>query len=128
MTMNNVPLIDISLLFTNNRKNWLPVVDKIDQACREIGFFYIQGHGISSAQLESMFALAKTFFAQPEELKQQILIANSSNHRGWGSAGAEQLDPNKPSDWKETFDMALDIHPEHPVVKACPQLNQLPGF
>ncbi len=134
MTMNNVPLIDISPLFSDNREDWRPVVDKIDQACREIGFFYIQGHGISSAQLESMFALAKTFFAQPEELKQQILIANSSNHRGWGSAGAEQLDPGKPSDWKETFDMALDIHPEHPVVKACPQLygpNQygvLPGF
>ncbi|MFY0642543.1 MAG: 2OG-Fe(II) oxygenase, partial [Bermanella sp.] len=62
------------------------------------------------------------------------LIANSSNHRGWGTTGSEQLDPTQPQDWKETFDMALDIHPEHPMAQACPQLygpnqyGELEGF
>lgn len=120
--MQSVPLIDISPLTSNDKNAYLSVAKKIDHACREMGFFYITGHGISSTQMKNMFDLAQRFFAQPETIKHKILIANSSNHRGWGTTGSEQLDPTQPQDWKETFDMALDIHPEHPMAKACPQL------
>ncbi|MGK0475421.1 MAG: isopenicillin N synthase-like dioxygenase, partial [Oleispira sp.] len=104
--MQTLPLIDISPLSSDNEPAYLTVVKQIDHACREIGFFYITGHGISSEQMNSMFDLSQRFFAQPEAVKQKILIANSLNHRGWGTTGAEQLDPNQPQDWKETFDMA----------------------
>lgn len=132
--MNTVPLIDISKLLHGEPEDWQSIIAEIDHACRNIGFFYIKGHGISSDQMDDMFALAKQFFAQPESAKQKILIAKSSNHRGWGSAGVEQLDPSQPSDWKETFDMALDIHAEHPIANACPalygpnQYGDLAGF
>lgn len=132
--MKTVPLIDISPLNSGDEQAYLAVAKEIDHACREMGFFYITGHGISSEQMKSMFDLAERFFAQPEDVKQQILIANSSNHRGWGTRGSEQLDPTQPQDWKETFDMALDIHPDHPIAKACPQLygpnqyGELEGF
>jgi isopenicillin N synthase-like dioxygenase len=132
--MQTLPLIDISPLSSDNEPAYLTVVKQIDHACREIGFFYITGHGISSEQMNSMFDLSQRFFAQPEAVKQKILIANSLNHRGWGTTGAEQLDPNQPQDWKETFDMALDLHLEHPMVSACPRLygpnqyGELVGF
>ena len=132
--MQTLPLIDISPLSSDNEQAYLTVVKQIDHACREMGFFYITGHGISSEQMSSMFDLSQRFFAQPETVKQKILIANSSNHRGWGTTGAEQLDPDQPQDWKETFDMALDLHPEHPMVSACPRLygpnqyGELAGF
>lgn len=132
--MTTIPVINISALSSSDRADWQPVIQQIDHACREIGFLAITGHGISKAQLDNMFDLSQRFFAQPMSDKQSIEINNSSNHRGWGSHGAEQLDPSKPTDWKETFDMALDIHPEHPVVAACPQLygpnqyGEMPGF
>lgn len=132
--MKSVPLIDISPLNSNDEQAYLSVAEEIDHACREMGFFYITGHGISSEQMRSMFELAQRFFAQPEEIKQKILITNSSNHRGWGTTGSEQLDPSQPQDWKETFDMALDLHREHPIAKACPRLygpnqyGELPSF
>lgn len=132
--MQTVPLIDISPLRSNDEQAYLAVANEIDYACREMGFFYVTGHGISSEQMKSMFDLAERFFAQPEHIKNKILIANSSNHRGWGTTGSEQLDPEQPQDWKETFDMALDIHPEHPMAQACPQLygpnqyGELEGF
>jgi isopenicillin N synthase-like dioxygenase len=132
--MQTVPLIDISPLNSGDEQAYLAVVKEIDLACREMGFFYITGHGISSDQMKNMFDLAQCFFAQPEEVKQKILITNSSNHRGWGSTGSEQLDPGQPQDWKETFDMALDLHAEHPMAKSCPRLygpnqyGELEGF
>jgi isopenicillin N synthase-like dioxygenase len=132
--MQSIPVIDISSLRSNNQDAFLKTANEIDYACREIGFFYITGHGISTEQMTSIFELSKRFFAQTEDTKKKILITNSKNHRGWGTAGDEQLDPDKPQDWKETFDMALDIHPEHPIVKACPRLygpnqyGELPGF
>ena len=132
--MTTIPVIDISALSSANRDDWQPVIAQIDQACREIGFLAITGHGISQQQLDSMFALSKRFFEQPMAAKEAMAIANSSNHRGWGSHGAEQLDPSNPGDWKETFDMAMDIHPQHPVAQACPalygpnQYGELSGF
>jgi isopenicillin N synthase-like dioxygenase len=132
--MQSIPLIDISPLYSNEHQAFLKTAKEIDHACREIGFFYITGHGISSDQMSSMFKLSEQFFEQPEQVKNKIIITNSQNHRGWGTAGAEQLDPSKPQDWKETFDMALDIHPEHPIVEMCPRLygpnqyGELAGF
>ena len=127
--MNTIPVIDIAPLRQPDRAAWTPVIEQIDRACRQIGFLAITGHGISARQLEQMFALSQRFFDQPLEEKLKIELVNSGNHRGWGSHGAEQLDPKKPMDWKETFDMALDLHPEHPVVAECPALygpNQYP--
>ena len=132
--MTTIPVIDISLLSSQNREDWAPVIKEIDHACREIGFLAITGHGISQQQIDSMFDLSERFFAQPMEEKKKIEMANSNNHRGWGSHGAEQLDPANPTDWKETFDMALDIHPEHPIVSEFPalygpnQYGDMPGF
>jgi len=132
--MNSIPVIDISPLSGRDAQARTAVIEQIDQACREYGFLTITGHGISRTQLEQMFGLAQRFFAQPLEEKRQIALVNSGNHRGWGSHGAEQLDPQKPLDWKETFDMALDLHPEHPIVSECPalygpnQYGELPGF
>lgn len=132
--MNSIPVIDISPLYSEERQQWTSTIADIDMACRHIGFFAIKGFAINPDQIQSMFTLAQTFFAQPMDIKQQIDISQSSNHRGWGSHGAEQLDPHAPGDWKETFDMALDIHPQHPITRQCPalygpnQYGDLAGF
>lgn len=75
--------------------------------------------------------MAKTFFALPEEQKKKIDIQQSPNHRGWGAMSAEKLDPNGLNDYKETFDMALDLSPYHPQVARCKHLygpNQYPNI
>ena len=95
--MTTIPVIDISPLSSPDRKDWAPVIKEIDHACREIGFLAITGHGISQQQIDSMFKLSERFFAQPLDEKQKIEMANSNNHRGWGSHGAEQLDPTNPT-------------------------------
>lgn len=124
-----LPIIDISPLYSDDRNDWKVVVNQIDHACRDLGFFYIVGHGISDDQFEHMTSMASAFFSLPLEQKQSIAIEKSANHRGWGALNAEQLDPNGPVDCKETFDMALDLPLSHPQVQRCRALygpNQYP--
>ena len=119
--MQTLPIIDIGPLSEPYSEAWQPVISAIDSACRNSGFFYIKNHGISPEQMQSMFALSASFFNLPYPEKESIAISESHNHRGWGHTGAEQLDPEAPTDWKETFDMALDLHKDHPLSQACPE-------
>lgn len=127
----NLPIIDISALAHPDVSQWSSVIKEIDNACRDTGFFYVTGHGIPEPQFTQVEAMAKQFFELSEQEKQKINIQHSANHRGWGQVSAEQLDPNGPKDFKETFDMALDLSPYHPQVTRCPDLygpNQYPNL
>ncbi|MGX9419354.1 isopenicillin N synthase family dioxygenase [Vibrio sp. WJH972] len=124
-----LPIIDISPLNSDHKEDWAPVIAQIDKACRELGFFYVIGHGIPNTQFEHMKATASDFFSLPIAEKKKISIENSENHRGWGALNAEQLDSSGPQDCKETFDMALDLPLSHPQVQRCKALygpNQYP--
>ncbi|MCJ2377857.1 2OG-Fe(II) oxygenase [Vibrio sp. ZSDZ34] len=126
-----LPIIDISPLSGNNPEHQQDVINAIDHACRDKGFFYVTGHGIPEEQFAKVQAIASTFFALEEQEKQRINIQQSANHRGWGQVNAEKLDPEGPQDYKETFDMALDLSPYHPQVTRFPELygpNQYPNL
>lgn len=116
--MNQLPIIDIAALYGDDHQAWQQVAARIDAACRDWGFFYITGHGIAPARIEALLAAAKAFFAQPEAEKLKIDITRTAHHRGYGAIATEQLDPSKPSDLKETFDMGFHMDASHPEVLA----------
>jgi isopenicillin N synthase-like dioxygenase len=114
----SLPVIDISPLYNDNKDDLLRVAHAIDDACRTWGFFYITGHGIPKERAAELTEMATKFFSLPHEEKMKIDISKTSNHRGYGTYAAEQLDPSKPGDWKETFDMGCHLPLDHPSVKA----------
>ncbi|MBC3779693.1 2-oxoglutarate and iron-dependent oxygenase domain-containing protein [Pseudomonas sp. SWRI99] len=116
--MNQLPIIDISPLYTTDESAWPAVAEQIDQACREWGFFYIKGHPISAQRIDALLDHAQRFFALPAAEKLKIDITQTRHHRGYGAIATEQLDPDKPSDLKETFDMGLHLPADHPEVLA----------
>lgn len=116
--MNTLPIIDIAPLYSNDRNAWMDVARQIDHACRAWGFYYIKGHPIAPSRIAELKAAAVDFFARPDEQKLQIDITRSTHHRGYGAIATEQLDPTKPSDLKETFDMGLHLPADHPDVLA----------
>ena len=76
----------------------LPVVDltasdaaeHIDRACREVGFFYVVGHGVDEGLQERLETSARAFFARPEEVKGEIAMARGGHAwRGWFPVGGE---------------------------------------
>ena len=113
-----LPIIDIAPLYASDPSGWPAVAQQIDHACRTSGFFYISGHPISPARIAALQAAAVDFFARPEAEKRRIDISQSRHHRGYGAIASEQLDPERPSDLKETFDMGLHLSAEHPEVLA----------
>ncbi|SDA95095.1 Isopenicillin N synthase [Pseudomonas sp. NFACC15-1] len=116
--MNSLPIIDISPLYGDEPDAWQAVAGQIDRACRQWGFFYIKGHPISPARIAEVLDNAQRFFALPVEEKLKIDITQTRHHRGYGAVATEQLDPTKPSDLKETFDMGLHLPADHPEVMA----------
>lgn len=132
--MNQLPLIDIAALYGDDQQAWQQVAAQIDAACRDWGFFYITGHGIAPERIEALTRAAKTFFALPDADKLRIDITRTAHHRGYGAIATEQLDPSRPSDLKETFDMGFHMAADHPEVLAGKPLRgpnrhpDLPGW
>lgn len=134
MTTPYIPQIDISSLYSADEADWQNVAQQIDSACQQSGFFYVTGHGISDERIAALRALSEQFFALPQSEKLKIDITQTVHHRGYGNFGTEQLDPARPGDFKETFDMGRNLAPDHPDVLAgkplhgCNQYPQIDGF
>src|SRR5437899_12541543 len=85
----------------------LPVAAAIDAACREIGFFAIDGHGGPARVVDELRAVAHAFFAMPREDKLAARHPVAGTNRGYHPVGGEALatanDDVAPPDLKEFF-------------------------
>ena len=63
------------------------VHQQIHQACKDIGFFYITGHGVEQSTLDLLFSYAQTFFALPLEKKTAISIHKCPSYNGYIAPG-----------------------------------------
>ncbi|KAH8618557.1 putative non hem dioxygenase in morphine synthesis N terminal 2OG Fe(II) oxygenase superfamily [Trypanosoma vivax] len=121
MAGDSLPVIDVGPLFQKEEGSVMSVARQIDHACRTWGFFYVVGHPIPRERLDKLMEMAKTFFSLPLEEKLKIDIKKSKHHRGYGCLNAENVDPTKPYDCKETFDMGFHLAENHPdVVRGRP--------
>ena len=50
-----LPEIDISPLNGQDRSKWKAVADRMGAAAREVGFFYVVGHGVSAEKIEAAY-------------------------------------------------------------------------
>ncbi|MEH2312974.1 MAG: 2OG-Fe(II) oxygenase family protein [Nostoc sp.] len=110
--MVTIPVIDLTA-FTNGNTITRQTVIKIYQACHEIGFMYLQNSGISKDLIRQVFTHSKYFFNLPLEVKQKQAWSDEFSNTGYVGLEKERLDPNKPGDLKEAFNVnkqaAVDI-------------------
>ena len=104
-----IPVIDVTSVRTRAIDGERAVVREIGDACRGIGFFYITGHGIAPEALARVFLLSRQFFSAPASLKNQARFSGPAANRGFISFGGETLDPGKPPDLKEAFNIGLEL-------------------
>lgn len=94
-----MPIIDIKPL-VEQADGQDVVASQIGRACREFGFFYVSGHGVSEELQQRLEVLSKLFFAQEPSEKLQIRMAMGGKAwRGYFPVG-EELTSGKP-DLKE---------------------------
>jgi isopenicillin N synthase-like dioxygenase len=113
-----IPVIDVTSLRTRAIEGERAVVREIGDACRGIGFFYITGHGIAPETLARVFLLSRQFFTAPASLKNQARFSGPAANRGFISFGGETLDPGKPPDLKEAFNIGLELAADDPDLLA----------
>jgi isopenicillin N synthase-like dioxygenase len=107
MTLNEVPVIDLTGARDGGPGERRRVAREIDEACREIGFFAIVGHGVPDALVDDVRRCAHAFFELPETDKLAARHPVDGMNRGYHAAGREALatanDAEAPPDLKEYF-------------------------
>ena len=131
--MDEVPVIDITDALAGPL-GLARVASQVGAAAREIGFFSISGHGVPETLVREMFLAARAFFALPTKTKGELGIEKSPHYLGYARMAFEKLDPSRPGDAKESFNMSRERAPDDPdLVARAPfvgrnQWPQDPGF
>lgn len=69
---DEIPVIDISGIYSDDLQDRKEVGEKIREACHCIGFSYIVNHGIGQEYADGTFEQAKRFFGMSEERKMEV--------------------------------------------------------
>lgn len=117
MTAARIPLIDVSPLASGEPAGVADVAAEIGAACREIGFFYVANHSVPPALTDAVFATSAAFFAQPDAAKRAVAYDVRGN-RGYVPMKGEALDPTRPADLKEVFNVGLELAADDPELAA----------
>lgn len=113
---SHVPVIELSD-FSNSESRKKEISAKLGQACRDCGFFYVVGHGVSEELQLRIEQLSREFFALPLEQKMEMRMALGGRAwRGYFPVGGE-LTSGMP-DAKEGIYFGEELPPSHPLVVA----------
>jgi isopenicillin N synthase-like dioxygenase len=115
---SSIPLLDLGCLEAEEpaRSQFLA---QLRTAAREVGFFYLTGHGVAPDLLRELLDLSRSFFALPQAEKLAIEMVNSPHFRGYNRVAWERT--RGAPDWREQ----IDIGPER---LALPRTASLPGW
>jgi isopenicillin N synthase-like dioxygenase len=126
--IETLPVIDVGALGDTGGAVPAATVAAIGHAARAIGFFYVTNHGIAPERVSAVFAAAAAFFARPEAEKRAVAIDRVGNNRGYVPMRAEALDPSKPSDLKEAFNVGLELPADDPDIVGGRPFRGLNGW
>lgn len=127
MSFSALPIIDIAPLRSGDPSDSQRVGEEIQQACTEVGFFYIIGHGVPEPIIEAAMTACMAFFRRPLDEKKQI--AANRIHRGFHARGDALMKGATKPDYKEFFQIGLELGTDDPDVQAGQALrgpNQWP--
>lgn len=66
--------------------------EELVEACRNVGFVYIKGHGFSESTVQEAFRISKTFYNLPREEKMKAPHPPGwAVHRGYSWPGLEKV-------------------------------------
>ena len=118
--MAALPVVDVSPLVAG--ADDAGVARALDQACRDLGFAYVVGHGVDPALQTRLEHAAHDLFALPDDAKAAIAMAHGGRAwRGWFPRGGE-LTAGRPDD-KEGVYFGTELGPDDPRVAAALPLH-----
>lgn len=124
----DIPVIDIAGIDTQPAK-FARVVQQLGEACREVGFYSLVGHGIEASVFHDVFANAARFHAQPLPRKMALAMDRPGLPPGSGYLPVQhrKLPTRAQGNDNEAFivkrDTALSF-----AANPWPDEAELPGF
>jgi isopenicillin N synthase-like dioxygenase len=82
-TFNEIPLVDIGGIFSENFEDRLRVAKEVSSVCKTVGFMYIKHHGVSQDLMDEVFDLSRRYHSQPLEAKMEQDVYRSPTLRGY---------------------------------------------
>ncbi len=123
MTLMNVPVIDLTSYREGTPEGKAKVAAEVGQACRDIGFLVVSGHGISEDLVRATYDTAKAFFELPLAEKAKSDRPAVDQVRGYSAVGGEglsySLDEPAPPDLKESLSIGPTNIPENDPYYTC---------
>ncbi|XP_077050621.1 uncharacterized protein LOC143700826 [Siphateles boraxobius] len=80
---------------------------ELRKAFTEVGFVYLKNTGINQEEVDKVMHVSKKFFCLPEDMKKPFSRGSFScnEFHGWISVENEILNPRRPGDLKEAFNL-----------------------
>lgn len=134
MSSVDLPVIDLAPLISGEPGGLGKVAAELGRAARDIGFFYVKNHGVEASLIAATFAASHKLFAEPLDTKMALTKDFFKTNRGYVPMKGENLDPTKPSDLKEAFNIGLDLQADDPRIlkgepfRAVNRWPELPGW
>ena len=132
--MSTIPVIDVAPLVSGSPEQAQAVARELGRACRDVGFFYISGHGVPPELMKNVLDVSAAFFTGPASRREAVSFSGPGGNRGYIRLGGETLDPGKPPDVKEAFNIGLELAPDDPELlagapfRAANLWPDMPGF
>ncbi len=109
-----IPLIDLHDLRSDETGALERAAGGIDRASREVGFFYVTGHGVNTSAATHLLGSARRFFALPPREKQALAV--DARHRGYVAPGGARMYAKVRPDLKESFVWGLELPADDPAI------------
>ena len=90
-------------------------VATLGEGLRELGFVFVQDHGIDDELLSRAYAEAAELFALPEDVKRRYETPQDGRQRGYTSFGVEHAKDRDIADLKEFWHVGRRLPADHPL-------------
>jgi len=130
--MSAIPSVDLKEFLSEDPKQKEKFIKEIGSAFENIGFVALSGHFLSDELVSNLYEEIKTFFNQPQAVKDSYEIEGIGGQRGYTSFGKEHAKGRKEGDLKEFWhfgqyvenDAKLEAeYPDNVMVSEQPKFN-----
>tara|TARA_A100001037_G_scaffold231931_1_gene210278 strand:+ start:1786 stop:2742 length:957 start_codon:yes stop_codon:yes gene_type:complete len=101
IALSEIPVIDMTGLRHGNTDQAIEVASNLRKACEDVGFFYVENHGVSEDIIAAANTAARSFFSSTLEEKQRVAINDS--HHGFIQVGEAKMYDGAKIDLKESY-------------------------
>ena len=101
IALSDIPIVDMAALRQADTQAEREAALALRMASEEVGFFYVENHGVPDSIIATADAAARRFFSLPVEKKLEVAINKS--HHGFIRVGEAKMSEDALIDLKESF-------------------------